>query len=106
MHASDGNEQDHADVSDGRRLRKLRPQTAKVCIYCKQLKPASDYNSHQYTTKTDRISTRLVSGCKPCNRKRIDTYRARVKPTYDAKALEWRRANRKRISEQQRRRRM
>jgi len=48
-------------------MRALRPSAEKVCIYCRERKPASEYHSHRYTTRTGRESVRLNSACRSCH---------------------------------------
>ena len=77
-------------------MRSLRPSREKQCCYCKLVKPAIEFHSHRYTTRTGRESVRLNSACKNCHGERVKL-RKSGKP-YRAQQREYRAANRVKIN--------
>lgn len=77
--------------------RALRPAAEKICIYCGIMKPAADYHSHRYTTRTGRESVRLNSACRPCHSSRMAAHKLKHRRTERYK--EARKAYRSRIQD-------
>lgn len=78
---------------------KRRPKTEKQCIYCKQVKPASDFHSHNYTTRTGKNSRRLMSGCKECKGRYTRIWRAENKEHVQEVNRDWRTRNKLQVVE-------
>jgi hypothetical protein len=76
-----------------------RPKTEKQCIYCKGIKPASEFHSHNYTTRTGKNSRRLMSGCKECCSKYARVRRVEKKDEIREQSRQYRERNKLQIVE-------
>lgn len=76
-----------------------RPKTEKRCIYCNEIKPATAFHSHNYTTKTGKNSRRLMSGCKECKGRYTKVWRNENKDHIAEVTRDWRARNKVHIVE-------
>lgn len=81
------------------KARALRPSASKVCIYCETEKPAADFHSHRYTTRTGRESVRLNSGCRECHNRRVKDGKRSNRDRVRERQREYRRKNADKIRE-------
>lgn len=76
-----------------------RLKTERVCITCKETKPAGEFYLYRYTTQQGKNSVRLQSQCKRCHReRRIASYPARREENI-AQCKAYREANREQRNE-------
>jgi hypothetical protein len=80
--------------------RKCSVKTEKRCIYCKEVKPASEFHRHAYVTKRGWVGERFNSSCKQCHGERAAA--RKKKPAYRAQQSEYVKRNKKRITERHR----
>jgi hypothetical protein len=87
-----------ACVASGPKDRR-RPKTEKQCIYCKEIKLASEFHSHNYTTRTGKNSRRLMSACKECKGRYTKVWRIENKDHVEEVTRDWRERNKAQIVE-------